>query len=57
MDKGKAFYQWYQSKTPYELMQMGDQAKDLKEKAFYFDLMNAKVRDEQKKIINGKFVM
>lgn len=57
MDKVTEFYDWFHSLTPAEIKQMADNELDESKRLFLYDLLNSRLREVQKPIIEGKFVL
>ncbi|WP_172616857.1 hypothetical protein [Limosilactobacillus reuteri] len=51
------FYKWYEGIGLNELMEIANAENDKEKRNFLYDLVNAKAKEKQLKIINGKFVM
>lgn len=57
MDKTTEFYDWFHSLTPAEIKRMAENETDENKKMFLYDLLTSRLREVQKPIIEGKFVL
>lgn len=57
MDKANEFYDWFHSLTPAEIKRMAEEENDENKKRFLYDLLTSRLREVQKPLIEGKFVL
>lgn len=57
MDKATEFYDWFHNLTPAEIKRMADNESNEDKRLFLYDLLNSRLREVQKPIIEGKFVL
>ena len=57
MGKATEFYDWFHNLTPAEIKRMADNEPNEDKRLFLYDLLNSRLREVQKPIIEGKFVL